>query len=171
MKRVIEILKLLSLVLLAGIFVLVSLPFMIIAQPFIWIGNWVRERQFRKYLKQLEGKNFFCYNNKSKSIEYIQQYVLPSLPYSVEVIFLNGKTPESDYEQKFISNALFKFKNYHGFPHLLKIRNGVTLDESVNNELFNTMVQNKSVDELILKINGFFERTLTEKTQHIGSYE
>ncbi|MEQ8926435.1 MAG: hypothetical protein RLO81_11515 [Fulvivirga sp.] len=157
MKKVIEILKLTPWVILGGLFMLISLPFMLIAQPFIWIANRTRERQFKKYLEQLEGKNFFCYNNKSKSLDFIENNILPNLPESVEVIFLNGRTPESEYERKFISHALYGFKNYHGFPHLLKIRNGSTIDESMNNKLFNTIHQNKPIDEVFEHMNNFFE--------------
>lgn len=144
-------------IILGGIFMLISLPFMLIIQPFIWIGNRIRERQFKEYLKQLEGKNFFCYNNKSKSLDFIEGNILPNLPESVEVIFLNGRTPESAYEQKFISHALYGLKNYHGFPHLLKIRNGSAIDESLNNELFNTIQQNKPTNELFELMADFFE--------------
>ncbi|MEP1069418.1 MAG: hypothetical protein ABJG99_11770 [Crocinitomicaceae bacterium] len=163
MKKVIEILKLLPWILLGGTFVLISLPFMLIAQPFIWIGNRIRKRQFNKYLTQLEGKNFFCYNNKSKSLEFIETNILPNLPESVEVIFLDGRTPKSEYERRFISHALYGFKNYHGFPQLLKIRNGATFDESLNNELFNIMEQNKPVNELFERMANFFELRNNEK--------
>lgn len=157
MRKVIDILKLVPWIVLGGAFMLIALPFMLIAQPFIWIGNRVRKRQFNEYLKQLEGKNFFCYNNKSKSLEFIRQNVLPNLPDSIEVIFLNGQTPESAYERKFISHALYGLENYHGFPHLLKIRDAATFDESLNNELFNIIEQNKPVDELFKRITNFFE--------------
>jgi len=142
---------------------LISLPFMLIAQPFIWFGNGIRKRQFKAYLPQLEGKNFFCYNNKSKSLDFIEHNILPNLPESVEVIFLNGRTPESAYERKFISYALYGLKNYHGFPHLLKIRNGSTFDESLNNELFNTIHQNKPTNKLFERMANFFELENYEK--------
>lgn len=155
-KKVIEIFKLLPWILFGGIFMLILLPFILIAQPFIWIGNLIRERQFQEYLTRLEGKNFFFYNNKSKSLDFIETNILPNLPKSVEVIFLNGRTPESPYERKFISHALYRLKDYHGFPHLLKIRNGLTFDKSLNNELFNTIEQNKSTNELFEQMTNFF---------------
>lgn len=136
---------------------LISLPFMLIIQPFIWLINKYRERKFKAYLPQLEGKNFFCYNNKSKSLEFIEKDILPNLPDSIEVIFLNGRIPESAYERKYISHALYGLKNYHGFPHLLKIRSGKTYDESLNNQLFNTIEQSKSIDNLFEQMSIFFE--------------
>lgn len=163
MKKVIQILKLVSGILLGIIFMLIILPFILIVKPFVWFGNRIRRKQFQNYLKQLEGKNFFCYNNKSNSLEYLRQHIIPNLPASVEVIFLNGKKPESDYERKFISHALYKLKDYQGFPHLLKVRNGNAIDKSLNNELFNTINQNKPVEELMLKIIDFFEESLKKR--------
>ena len=157
MKKVIEILKLIPWIILGGICMLLSLPFMMIVQPFISIRNKIRERQFNEYLKQLEGKNFFCFNNNSKSLDFIEDNILPNLPENVEVIFLNGRTPESAYERKFISHALYGLRNYHGFPHLLKIRNGVAMDESVNNELFNTIQQNNSINDFLELLADFFK--------------
>lgn len=142
---------------------MISLPFMLVVQPFIWMGNKIREQQFKAYLPQLEGKNFFCYNNKIKSLDFIEHDILPNLSESVEVIFLNGRTPESAYEQEYISQALYRFKNYHGFPHLLKIRNGSTFDESLNNELFNVIQQNKPINELFERMGSFFELKNNEK--------
>lgn len=163
MKNSIQKFKLLTGVLLVVIFMLVCMPLFLIARPFSWFFNKIRERKYNKYLKQLEGKNFFCYNNKTKSLEFIRHHILPNLPASVEVIFLDGKTPESDYELKFISRALYKFNEYQGFPHLFKVRNGNITDESINNELFNTINQTKPVDELMSKIIDFFEESATDK--------
>jgi len=151
------ILKLVAGILLSAIFMLALLPFYLITRPFTWLSNKIRERQFNKYLKQLEGKNFFCYNNKSKSLEFIKQKIIPNLPESVEVIFLDGKAPESEYGLKFISRVLYKFKTYQGFPHLLKVRKGNIIDKSINNELFNTINHNKPIVDLIFKISSFFE--------------
>lgn len=157
MENSIQKFKLLTGVFLVVIFMLVCMPLFLVAKAFGWFFNKIRERQFNKYLNQLEGKNFFCYNNKSQSLEFIIDHLIPNLPASVEVIFLDGKTPKSDYERKFISRALCQFKKYQGFPHLLKIRNGNIIDESINNELFNIINQNKPIDDLMLKISRFFE--------------
>lgn len=167
MKKVIQILKLVSGILLGIIFMLISIPIFLITKPFIWFSKKNRERQFKKFIKQMEGKNFFCYNNKSKSLEFIKHHIIPNLPASVEVIFIDGKTPKSEYERKFISHFLYKFKNYQGFPHLFKVRNWNVADESLNNELFNIINQNKPVDELISKIISFFEAPKIRNGNHL----
>jgi hypothetical protein len=70
---------------------------------------------------------------------------------------LNGQVPESDYERKFISNALYDIKDRKGFPYLLKVSNGQIIDKSISKDFHNIMNQNKEAEILIQKINSFFQ--------------
>lgn len=158
MKNSIEKFMLLTGVFLVVIFMLVCMPLFLVAKAFGWFFNKSREKEYKKYINQIEGKNFFCYNNKAQSLEFIKYHILPNLPTSVEVIFLDGKTPVSEYELKFISRTLYNFKDYQGYPHLFKVRNGNIIGESINNELFNIINhQSEPVNLLISKIINFFE--------------
>lgn len=157
MKKIAEKLKSSAGVLLSVVVIVILFPILILSAPF----NWIEERKFKKdyqeFLIRMDGKNFFCYNSRSKSLEFIRQNVIPNLPGSVEVIFLNGRTPESAYERKFISHALYNLKSYKGFPHLFKIRNEIIVDISLNNELFNVIDQSQPVNELLQLMANFFE--------------
>ena len=106
---------------------------------------------------QLGDKNFFCYNNRADAKDFIEKELIPSLDKAIELIYLDGREPKSKYVKDKISLALYKLKNYSRFPHLLKIRNGQMIDESINNEFFNTLRQNKPLDKLLRNINDFFE--------------
>src|SRR5690606_37071273 len=110
-----------------------------------------------KYLSRLGDKNFFCYNNRPDAKEFIEKELIPKFDKAIELIYLDGHQPKSSYVQDHISLALYKLKNYSRFPHLLKIRNGQMIGESVNNELFNTMKQNKPLDKLLSDIDAFFD--------------
>ncbi|WP_218598873.1 hypothetical protein [Polaribacter sp. NJDZ03] len=77
-----------------------------------------------KFLNENEGKNFFCYNNRKKSKDYIEKSILLSLNKDVEIVYLKGRNIESKYNKEFISEALYGLKQYSKFPHLMKIRNG-----------------------------------------------
>lgn len=115
-------------------------------------------RAYNDFLVALEGKNFFCYNNKEKSLEYVQTDIIPLLPKTVEPIFLNGRHIVSDkYEPFLLSSMFYRFKNYKGFPQLVKIRSGAAIDMSLNNELFSCMNEGKSKSILIDKMKDFFE--------------
>lgn len=124
------------------------------------IGLFVRRKlntEYRAYLKEIEGRNFFCYNNRQNSYAYIMEEIIPHLPKGVEVIFLNGKSIESsNLNQKFISKAFREFRNYRNFPHLMKIRNGQVHDLSMNQELYLCLNQKKEISQFFDKMKIFF---------------
>ncbi|MEP1032969.1 hypothetical protein [Ekhidna sp.] len=163
MKKITEILKVSPWVALSAVIVLIAIPFLIFLFPFFYIQNIRFENSYKNYLDELEGKSFFCYNNRLKGRSFIEEQLIPQLPDYIEVIFLNGMIPESQYEEKYISHALYQLKNYQRFPQLLKIRGGQTYDKSLNNELFNTMEQNKPLGNLLTKMSEFFEVNGDEK--------
>ncbi len=144
-----------------SIFILIIIllsPFLI---PFI-IFYYFRNKQFNKdyteYLITINEANFFCYNNKKISQEFIEKNILPFLSSEIKVIFLDGKTPRSDYDEKYISKLLFSIKEKTGFPYLIKVSNGeLLLEKSINAEFYNTLNQSKDLSILIDKINSFFK--------------
>jgi hypothetical protein len=160
MKRLFTILIETSVGLFLGITVIVAtvvlLPVIVIGIPFTLFNNWMSERELRKFLNLLGDKNFFCYNNRADTRDFLENELIPKLDKDIEFIYLDGRKPKSKYIQDHISLALYKLKNYSGFPHLLKIRDGVMVDKSINNEVFDTMTQNKPLDKLLSEINIFF---------------
>ena len=138
--------------------VILAIPFCIIILPISWIREKIYKKKYKEYLLTIEGKNFFCYNNRKKERKYIEEQIIPNLPEEVEIIFLNGKTIESDkYDSGHLSRAFYNFKNYTRFPQLLKIRNGEPVDISLNKEMFDCLNQGKSESNIFNKINSFFE--------------
>ena len=117
------------------------------------------EKKYAEFLNENNGKNFFCYNNRKNSKQYIEEDILPNLNDGIEIVYLDGKKVESEYNVEFISEALYKLKNYNRFPHLMKIRNGKLIDKSINNPFYNVLNLNKPKNELLTKINLFFELT------------
>ena len=127
---------------------------------FIPIGHFQRkkfEKKYAEFLNENNGKNFFCYNNRKNSKQYIKEDIVPNLNNGIEIIYLNGKKIESEYNAEFISEALYGLKHYNKFPHLMKIRNGKLIDKSINNPFYGVLNMNKSKTELLNKINLFFE--------------
>lgn len=137
---------------------LISIPIMIILAPIAWFREKIFQKKYNEYLISLNGKNFFCYNNRKKGLECIRLEIIPNLPSNVEIIFLNGKKIESElYNPIFLSETFNDFKNYEKFPHLLKIRNGKAFDCSLNAELFSYINNGKSKNFIDDKIEQFFE--------------
>lgn len=115
------------------------------------------EKTHSAQLRQLEGSQFFCYNNRKDSQHYIETNILPVLSKSVHVIFLNGKMPESEFDATFISAALNSINQKSGFPYLLHISNGKLLSKSINNVFYSTMNQNKPLSNLLAEIEVFYK--------------
>ena len=135
------------------------LPIIIISTPFLYFQRKRFEKKYSEFLTKNSGKNFFCYNNRKNSKKYIEDEIIPNLTEGIEIVYLNGKKVESEYNTEFISEALYKLKNYSRFPHLMKIRNGKLIDKSINNPFYNVLNLNKPKNELLTKINRFFELT------------
>jgi hypothetical protein len=142
-----------------GLYILFA-PLLILFLPFMIYGyfdNLVFNRKYKAYLQTINGTNFFCYNNRTNSKDFIEKNILPTLTTDIKVIYLDGRTPKSDYDQSFISKALYSIKDRKGFPYLLKISNGQLIDKSINNDFYNTMNQEKDIGQLSKKIISFYQ--------------
>lgn len=157
MKRLAE--KLIGIVLTPVLVALgiLMLPFVIMLWPVNFIYTKITDKQLENYLLTLGNKNFFCYNNRVGARDFIDKNIYPRLHKGIEFIYIDGRRPESKYEEDKISQIFGKFKNFNRFPHLVKIRNGKIIDLSINNEFFNTRNQNKSPDKLLGTIHRFFD--------------
>lgn len=136
---------------------ILSIPIILISLPFTYFQRRGFEKKYAEFLQKNNGKNFFCYNNRKNSKKYIEESILPNLDDGIEIVYLDGRKIESQYNSEFISAALYGLKHYNKFPHLIKIRNGQLLDKSVNNPFYGVLKMNKSKTELLNKINHFFE--------------
>jgi len=134
-----------------------SIPFIIVIFPVKYFWRKKFEKKYSKFLNENQGKNFFCYNNRKSSKDYIEENIIPRLTSTIEIVYLNGKKIESNYNIEFISESLHKLKNYKKFPHLMKIRNGKLIDKSVNNLFYGVLNLNKSKTELLNEIHFFYK--------------
>lgn len=135
-------------------------PLIILAIPLIiwsYFDNLAYNRKYKAYLHKISDTNFFCYNNRANSKNFIERNILPTLSPDIKIIFLDGKIPKSEYDQGFISKALYSIKDKKGFPYLLKVTDGQLLDKSINNDFYNTMHQNKDLGILSKRIISFYQ--------------
>ncbi len=146
------------LVIIAGIPVLtIFFIYLIIIYPFDYYKRKKSTKEYNAYLATIEGANFFCYNNRKKGFNYIQEEILPQLSPDIKILFVNSRRIEIDgYDFRHLSTALHSFKNYSNFPHLLKIRQGKTVDASISPQFFNCLNNGARKEVLIEKINAFF---------------
>ncbi|MFB9052123.1 hypothetical protein ACFFVB_03435 [Formosa undariae] len=135
---------------------ILAIPFLIISIPIEHVRRKKFEKRYAEFLNEHNGKNFFCYNNRKHSKQYIEENILPNLTDGIEIVYLNGKKVESEYNSEFISEALYGLKHYNKFPHIMKIRNGKLIDKSVNNPFYNILNANKPKSSFLNQLNTFF---------------
>ncbi|TKC10199.1 hypothetical protein FA048_08355 [Pedobacter polaris] len=150
--------------LIVTIIIIIAIPLIILISPIVFISlinthftNKAYKKAYQEYLLKINGCNFFCYNNKRSIQNLIEQKILPLLDNEINIIFLDGRKPVSDFNNSYISTALYEVKNKIGFPYLLKIRDGVVIDKSINAELYKTINHNKDMNSLVEKIDLFFK--------------
>ena len=136
---------------------ILAIPVMLVGIPILHFQRKNFEKKYADFLIENNGKNFFCYNNRKNSKQYLEQSILPNLSEDIDIVYLDGKRIESAYDSVFISEALYGLKHYNKFPHLMKIRNGKLIDTSINNPFYAVLNMNKSKVELLSKINHFFD--------------
>jgi hypothetical protein len=137
---------------------IVFIPFIPVVLVYASFEDKIFIKGYNEYLEKINGTKYFCYNNRKNSINFIEENILPKLGSDVKIIFLNGTTPESEYERRYISAALYKLKDKRGFPYLLKVRNNKIIDKSINNVVYNTINQNKKLDPIFIEIESFYDK-------------
>ena len=111
--------------------------------------------EYSEFLSKYEGLEFFCYTNREKFQDIIEEKILPNLNKSIHIIKLVGKEPNTNLDKRFISHALYRLNNI-GFPNVMKIVNGQFLDISLHNEIYNC-INNKKEYELENLVNEKLE--------------
>ncbi len=145
-------------ILIGSIVFFITLPFIILSSPFTYYNRKKFEKQYSEFLVQNNDMNFFCYNNRKNSKEFIENEIIPNMKNNIEIVYLNGKKIETkNYPIDFISKALYNLKNYSKFPHLMKIRDGKLVDKSINTLFYSIKNQNISKDKLLTEVNDFFD--------------
>jgi hypothetical protein len=107
--------------------------------------------EYSEFLAKNEGLELFCYTNREKFQNIIEEKLLPNLDESISFVKLIGKEPNADLDKKFISYALCRLNNI-GFPNVMKIVNDQFLDISLHNEIYNC-INNKKQKELVSLVN------------------
>ncbi|WP_291147024.1 hypothetical protein [Flavobacterium sp. UBA7680] len=148
---------------------IIGIPLSILFFPIILvylIFEFFQKKGFKKrysnYLVSIEGKKFFCYNNRKNNHHYIEKNIIPNLASDIEPVFLEGKRIRNEDNREYIAHMLLSISERKGFPYLIKIKNGKAVDKSINNEFHNFKSQNKNPEDLIVLINASFENLKSE---------
>jgi hypothetical protein len=117
------------------------------------VESYFSNRRYKRFLKEHEGLEFFCYTNRKNSEQFVEEEILPALDSGINIIHLVGKRPVSEYDERCISHMLYRIKQV-GFPNIMKIKDGHVVDLSLHNELYNTINQRKDPEVFLTALNG-----------------
>lgn len=148
---------------LALLLYLLVLPVLLLTWPLRYLQRTRFQKKYKSFLEEHNGKNFFCYNNKRSTQPFVETAILPCLGVDIEVVFLNGKRVETTYDTVFMAEALYQLQHYQKFPHLMKIREGKLLDQSVNNLFYSVLKGHKPKAKLLDQMNNFFDLPNTKQ--------
>lgn len=109
-------------------------------------------KRYREFLAAHEGEEFFCYTNRKEFVDVIEQQLIPMLDPKLNIIKMEGKTPITDLNHEFVSYAFYRLDNI-GFPNVMKINNGVMMDISLHNEIYNA-INNKKFSDIQVLVEG-----------------
>jgi hypothetical protein len=96
-----------------------------------WINTSQFKEQYKAFLKGCDGYVFYCYSDRSQKQVYVQENILPHLDPSLNIIYVQGREPQSDFNQRFISIMLDSLTS-KGCPNLIRISDGQVLDVSLH---------------------------------------
>lgn len=137
------------------IFILLS-PLLLVILPLFIFENRKTEKKYQEFLNNNNGRKFFCYTSRKYVCNFIENRILPSMNNDINIIFLNGKIPISDFPEKIISRMLYRINNI-GFPNIMKIVDGKVIDISLKKEFYQELNKNAEVSTIINLINLGFQ--------------
>ena len=116
------------------------------------INNTQLKQRYRMFLEVHDELIFFCYSDRRNKHDWVEQNILPHLDPTLNVIFVEGSVPKSDFDPRCISVMLDNVMN-EGCPNLMRITNRKVLDTSLQQEMQSILDQNLDSSAFIQLIN------------------
>lgn len=114
-----------------------------------------REEEYSEFLKDFEGRKFFCYTSRSNSKNKIETEILPFLNPEIIVVYMNGRNPESSFAPTImIARMLYKL-NVIEFPAIVKIEKNRVFKFSLKEKIYSLIHSNKNLVEMISTIEKY----------------
>ncbi len=134
-----------------------AIPFILI---YLHFDNIKFQKNYRLYLKNMNGACFFCYNSRKSSVQFAREIIVSKIDSTVRVIFVDGWKIDCGPDSKYISKMLGDIKEKKGFPYLLKIIDEQVAYSSVNNQFYSIMIGSKPIAPLLHRISDFYNSTI-----------
>ncbi|MET4084249.1 hypothetical protein ABIB40_004225 [Pedobacter sp. UYP30] len=135
---------------------IVLIPISLIVLPFLTFENQKLDKEYQEFLNNNNGRKFFCYTSRKHVFDFVENSLLPSIANDINVIFLHGKIPKSNFPERFISRMLYRINNI-GFPNIMKIVDGKVIDISLKKEFYEELNKDAKVSRITNFINLGFQ--------------
>ena len=125
----------------------------------------IEKRRFAEFLKQREGKRFFCYTARRTSVDYVKENVLPSLPSDTTILYLGDskKIYSMDEDVPFLQRLVATMRmTKGGYPYVSKVTLGKLETISINNQVYSAIRRDVEATSINQKIARFLESDTTE---------
>lgn len=143
-----------------GVALLLFSPFMLFNYLFVRLGFDEDTEDYKDFLRQNEGAQFFAYNNRKATAPFVEEHILPQLPATMGIIFLNGKTPVSALPLHIAQRLLLRSYTKGGMPYLITITNGLPVTVSLNNQLY-AAIQHNHPGRLLGRVKELTEHAIS----------
>jgi hypothetical protein len=151
--------EILLLVVLALIFILL-LPVLI---PLFVVGiivNWIKDVKFKLFLSRNEGAAYFFYTDRESSEKYVKEEILPSIPEHVRIVYCGDNVLVIFGEERAFDTAvLASVAKKGGFPMLVKVRSGKVVFESINRNVYRSVVRRAAPTLALRQVRAFYADT------------
>jgi hypothetical protein len=134
-------LLIIALVFLVIIAVPLLVPLLIGGVATSWVNNMKFKQRYKAFLKANDEMVFFCYSDLRDRHEWIEAHILKQLDPVLNIIFVEGNVPRSEFDNRCVSYMLDHVKN-KGCPNLLRISNGQVFDISLQKDMENVFNDN-----------------------------
>lgn len=143
--------------LLAGaIVLLVMSPLIVVYYLATRIAEVKHKKNYKKFIAQQEGAQFFVYTNRQTTQSYVEEHLLQQLPQGLHIILLRDTVPVSTLPTMPVSHLLNACAAKGGMPYIITISNSQPVATSVNNQLYAAIQHNdpKRVLQRISELTG-----------------
>jgi hypothetical protein len=124
---------------------------------YVYLKEKITAWRFGRYVRNNDGKNFFCFTHRRTSVPFVRENIIPILPPDAEVIYITDKFDKLDANSNFAGEIIHKMaEKKQGFPCLAKFENGEFLIESINHDLYQTIVRRRDPEKLLQRVVTFY---------------
>ncbi len=121
--------------------------------------------RFKRFIRANDGAKYFCYTLRKNSLDFVRDLIIPRLPPETIIIYITDKYDNVGDDSKFRNQIVWGMAGMKkGFPCMAKFSDGQMITESINHEVYQSIVRKQGADKVLRKVDKFFGQ------QHNGEH-